>query len=380
MHIVDTTMFYAPVSGGVKRYLLAKHQWLEPCRALRHTLLVPGRTDRHDGAGLECLASAPLPFGHGYRLPLNLPRWRAHLEALAPDLIEAGDPYQLAWVALRAGRNRGVPVVGFYHSDLVRLLGVRLGNWVEPAVGEYVRRLYERFDLVLAPSRMIADKLESLGLHHVRHQPLGVDTELFNPRRRDPGLRRELGLHPDTRLLVFAGRFAREKNIPLLAAAVRRLGPRYQLLLVGGGGPLPPLPPNVSVLPYQAAGRDVARLVASCDLLVHAGGRETFGLVVLEAMACGLPVVGVDSGAVAELVDEDVGQIARSGDLDSLVEAIGAVFERGADMLGRAALERVRRRYTWGQVLRRQIAAYAELAGVRSPLEEEPELEAHAAG
>ncbi|HYW92460.1 MAG TPA: glycosyltransferase [Gammaproteobacteria bacterium] len=380
MHIVDTTMFYAPVSGGVKRYLLAKHQWLKPCRAVHHTVLVPGRADQHDGDGLVCLASAPLPFAHGYRLPLNLPRWRAHLEALAPDLIEAGDPYQLAWVALRAGRNRDVPVVGFYHSDLVRLLGVRLGRWIEPAVREYVLRLYERFDLVLAPSRMIVERLESLGLRHVRHQPLGVDTELFSPCRRDPGLRHQLGLDPGTRLLVFAGRFAREKNIPLLAAAMRRLGPRYHLLLVGGGGPLPPLPPNVSVIPYQAAGRDVARLIASCDLLVHAGGRETFGLVVLEAMACGLPVVGVDSGAVAELVDQEVGQVARSDDLGSLEEAIRSVFERGPEVLGRAALERVRRRYTWGRVLRRQIAAYAELAGVSSPLEEEPELEAHAAG
>lgn len=380
MHIVDTTMFYAPVSGGVKRYLLAKHQWLAGCAGIRHTLLVPGRDDYDDGRGLLRLASAPLPFGHGYRLPLNLPRWRAHLEGLQPDLLEAGDPYHLAWVALRAGRNCGVPVVGFYHSDLVRLLGVRLGSWVEPAVGDYVRRLYERFDLVLAPSRMVAERLQSLGLRRVRHQPLGVDTRLFTPDRADPGLRQRLGLGPETRLLVFAGRFAREKNIPLLAAAMRCLGPGYHLLLVGGGGALPPLPPNVTVLPYQVAGGSVARLIASCDALVHAGGRETFGLVVLEAMACGLPVVGVDTGAVAELVDDQVGQIARNGDLDSLVDAIRSVFQRGAAELGRKALERVRHHYTWDRVLRRQIAAYAELAGVASPLAEDPEIEVHAAG
>jgi alpha-1,6-mannosyltransferase len=209
MHVLDTTMFFARESGGVKRYLLAKREWLARNNTIRHTLLVPAAHDLDDGAGLVTLASPPLPFSNGYRLPVRMERWKKQLHSLAPDLIEVGDPYQLAWAALKAGRGRNVPVIGFYHSDLIRLIGARLGGWVAPAVGRYVANLYKRFDLVLAPSQTMVDSLHALGVERVKLQPLGVNTRLFQPQRRDPDLRLRLGLRNDTRLLIFAGRFAR---------------------------------------------------------------------------------------------------------------------------------------------------------------------------
>ena len=127
MHIVDTTMFFARESGGVKRYLLAKRAWLTRHKGIRHSLLVPAARDQDDGNGALTLASPPLPFSNGYHLPLGMGRWRERLHSLEPDLIEVGDPYQLAWAALKVGRARDVPVIGFYHSDLIRLIGTRLG-------------------------------------------------------------------------------------------------------------------------------------------------------------------------------------------------------------------------------------------------------------
>src|SRR3569832_2121490 len=146
------------------------------------------------------------------------------------------------------------------------------------------------------------DKLRAFGESRVEQQNLGVDIHLFNPRWRDESLRGELGLPRETRLLIYAGRIAREKTLPVLMEAMQGLGPRYHLLVVGGGARPRPLP-NVSFFPFLAAAPPPARLLASCDALVHAGDQETFGLVVLEAMACGLPVIGVAAGAVPELLD-----------------------------------------------------------------------------
>ena len=114
-------------------------------------------------------------------------------------------------------------------------------------------------------------------------------------------LEQKLQLPAGTRLLVYSGRFATEKNLQVLADAVGLLGPRYALLAIGSG-PIPPRGPRVHLLPLEPDSRRLARLLASCDAYVHAGDQETFGLGVLEAMACGTRVVGSSAGGVGELV------------------------------------------------------------------------------
>jgi alpha-1,6-mannosyltransferase len=211
--------------------------------------------------------------------------------------------------------------------------------------------------------------LRALGADNVVRQPLGVDTALFHPARRDRGLRRRLGLGPAVHLLVFAGRFAREKNIPQLVDAVAALGTGYHLLLIGAGRRCRPRP-NVTVLPYQ--GEQLPQLLAACDALVHAGDQETFGLVVLEAMACGLPVVGVDDGAVAELIDPAVGVLARAARPAALATAIERLFTGDPQALGRRARARVERDYAWGATLRLLVSRYTALTGWTDPVIEEP--------
>src|SRR5690242_16086525 len=174
MHLVDTTMFFAQEGGGVGRYLAAKQQWLARHSAIRHTILAPGARDAIGEGGLITVASPVLPGLHGYRFPLRMARWTECLVALEPDVIEAGDPYLPAWAAVRAGERLGVPVVGFYHSDLVRLIGSRAGRWTEPSIARYVRSLYRHFDLIIAPSRYVHSKLARLGLERVVCRPLGV--------------------------------------------------------------------------------------------------------------------------------------------------------------------------------------------------------------
>lgn len=360
MHIVDTTLFFAPHSGGVKRYLLTKQRFLATQPGVRHTIVVPGPGKGPTDPGLVELPSPAIPFGNGYRIPLDSSGWSDTICALRPDVIEAGDPYHLAWAALLAADRLGVPAVAFVHSDLSRLLGARFGKIARAGADAYLRKLYGRFDLVMAPSRAVATRLRELDLEPVVVQPLGVDTALFHPSRRDPSLRAELGLPADTRLLIYAGRIAAEKRVPLIQRAVEKLGPPYHLLVVGGNERRR-LSPQQTLLPYERDTARLARLLASCDALIHAGEHETFGLVFLEAMACGRPVICVRSGGVTEIVDDSVGRIAKPGSVESLAEAVCALYKSDIEQLGKQARDRVESRYSWERTLTRQLARYAHL-------------------
>lgn len=361
MHVVDTTMFFCQRGGGVKQYLVAKRSWLSAsARPVRHTLLVPGPARAVTGA--QTCSGLSIPLVDGYRFPLSVRRWRNALLDLEPDLIEAGDPYIPALATRAVGQRRGIPVVAFFHSDLPRMLEQRLGSWTCPVARAYLRSVYAGFDLVLAPSRAMLGKLSDWGIRNTALQPLGVDPRVFDPARRDADLRHTLGLPADARLLVYAGRFAREKNLPVLIGAAEKLGPPYHLLLVGAERHQR-VSPRVTTLPYEAEPLRLARLLASCDALVHAGDQETFGLIAIEAMACGLPVVAVGIGGIGELVDDTVGMLVNRPDVAPMAEAIDSLFSRDRARIGLAARARVLSSYSWDAAFRRLMQTYGMLAG-----------------
>ena len=302
-------MFWGP-TGGVRRVLTTKqmhftrHGW-------RHTVMAPGVEGRER---IDC-GGVTLPASGGYRAVLRRQAAARLIEQAQPDIVEAADPYTLAWSVLDASHRLGIPSVAFCHSNLpamaARWAGGQGGAQTRRAAlaartaERYLAHLYSRFDLVLAPSLGLARQLRDWGVPRVAHQGLGVDSAVFSPAAADPAwrwcLEQKLQLTTGTRLLVYSGRFATEKNLQVLADAVALLGPRYALLAIGSG-PVPPQGPRVHLLPLEPDSRRLARLLASCDAYVHAGDQETFGLGVLEAMACGTPVVGSSAAGIGELV------------------------------------------------------------------------------
>jgi alpha-1,6-mannosyltransferase len=376
MHVVDITMYYAAEGGGITTYLNAKAEWLATRRPFRHTIVTPNAAVGAVGAfgcdvpviGLPGLA---VPGINGYRLPRSVTGAVRMLRRLRPDLIEVGDAGPCAWAALRAGDHLGVPVVGFYHSDLHSLVRQSFGGAAGALAARYLGDLYRRFDLVLTPSKIMQARLAALGVPNTVRQPLGVDGTVFNPSRRDAALRRQLGLPAGTRLLVFAGRFTPQKKLGLLTAALARLGRPYHLLLIGNGAPPPPSP-QMTVLPFQRDQCALARLLASCDLLVHPGDQETFGLIAIEAMACGLPVLGT-GGGVAELIDPGSGLLVRPDSVDSLCRGIHALFSQDLAALGANARRKVQRQHDWQRIMPQVLGRYLALleAQRRTPLPEE---------
>lgn len=309
-HLLDASMFWGP-SGGVRRVLSTRHAALG-LNGWRHTVMAPGAR----GAGHIDCGGLPLPRSGGYRLPLGRNRLARLIEAAQPDIIEVADPYTMAWAALQAGQRLGVPTLAFCHSNLSALaarwvggeqgLGTRHGLWAARRAQAYLVDLYAGFDLVLAPSRGMARRLQQWGLRHVQIQPLGVDCDVFTPSAANPLWRRQieqhLGVDAGTRLVLYTGRFAAEKNLQLLAQAVDLLGPGHLLLAVGCG-PHPPRGSRVRVMPPMTDCHRLARLLANCDAYAHAGDQETFGLGALEAMACGVPVVLSASDGLGELAE-----------------------------------------------------------------------------
>ena len=182
------------------------------------------------------LPGYPVPGTFNYRLPLNPRRWARLLDALEPSLIEAGDAFHPAWCAWRVAQRRGIPLAAFYHSNLPQIIGRRIGSAHRArCIRRYVRWLYERFDVVFAPSRLMCGYLNELGVAHTLHQPLGVDAEVFHPTRRAHGSAR--AARPAARRARAActpGASRGEKNLPVLLQAFARLGAPYHLLLIGG--------------------------------------------------------------------------------------------------------------------------------------------------
>lgn len=356
-------MFYPAQTGGVRTYLRAKSRWLRAHTCIQHSVVAPVIGQDRD-PGVVGVPSFPIPYSHGFRWPVSSALATRCLLRLAPQLIEAGDPYQFAWSALHAKKKLQIKALAFYHSDLPQLAGQRFGKAAQQAANLYVGKLYRQFDLVLAPSQIMVKKLRALGVPQAAHQPLGVDTNIFSPLRKNAQLRARLGLAANTRLIIYAGRFTREKNLPELIRAIEELGAPYHLLLVGRGK-VRHASNVVTCLPYEADTRALAGLIAACDLFVHPGQFETFGLVVLEALACGVPVLGVAGGGVAELVEENSGLLVRNGSSAELVEGIRRLFRSDLRAMGENGRRRMLAHYDWNCIMPQLMLHYASLTGVR---------------
>jgi len=332
-HLVDVTMFMSPSSGGVKRYLQEKQGWLSRFSRWRHSVVAPVCAQ----AGIVPVPGLPLPFSQGYKLVLRRRAAARLLESLQPDLIEAGDPYRLAWSTLDAAAALGIPSVAFCHSNLESLAAQALGKTAARAARIYMQHLYSQFDLVLAPSDWMCGHLRNNGITRVERQPLGVDTRIFSPAQRDPAWRAQLGLTADARILVYAGRFAPEKRLETLAAAVDLLGAPYTLVAIGAGSSVP-VGRRLRILPYEKHAHDLARALASADAFVHGGDQETFGLAALEGMACGLPLVARPVAGLAELVNDRTGMPVAGAQATDFAEAIDCLFS--GDLAARSAAAR----------------------------------------
>jgi glycosyltransferase involved in cell wall biosynthesis len=243
---------------------------------------------------------------------------RGLVRRFRPDLVHCETEFTVGRMGQRAAAAANVPVVSSYHTDFGRYAEAYRAPWLGRAVTGYLARFHRRSRRVYTPSTVTRRELIELGLGDVEVWGRGVDTSVFHPGRRSQTLREELGMGSRFTLL-YVGRLAAEKRVEFVLEAFRQaraLVPRGVLhLIVAGTGPCEAqlkaaAGPEVSFLGYLDRASRLPDLYANCDAFAFASVTETLGLVVLEAMASGLPVLAVPAGGVRDHLRDGVNGLA----------------------------------------------------------------------
>ena len=330
MRIALFTETFLPKIDGIVTTL---SETVRHLRSLGHEVLIfapDGGIAEFEGARIIGMKGRSFALYPELRLSLPRASMRAQIREFQPDLLHVADPALLGIAALYygGGKNGGglhLPLVISYHTDLPAYLHYYKLGFLEPYIWRIMRIRHNRATLNLCTSEAMMDQLRQHGIDRVALWPGGVDTARFHPDRRSESMRARLtDGHPESPLLVYVGRLSAEKDVERLKPVLQAL-PGARLALVGDGPHRKALEEHFAGMPVYMAGflrgNELAEAFASSDVLVMPSRTETLGLVVLEAMASGLPVVGARAGGIPEMIVDGV-----TGSLfDSEAQAVEAI-------------------------------------------------------
>ncbi|HEX8841787.1 MAG TPA: glycosyltransferase family 1 protein [Sphingomicrobium sp.] len=276
------------------------------------------------------IPAIPIPGRSEYRLPIALPsRVRRDLEQFNPNVVHISSPDFVAHRAVTWARRRGIAVVASVHTRFDTYFAYYGLQFLEPLARGVMRRLYHRCEVVMVPAESTAAILRAQRMNRdITTWTRGIDREQFNPERRDLEWRRSLGIADDEVIVAFLGRVVMEKGLDVFADTIHALEERdvpHRVLVIGEGPARPwfeeQLPKALFV--GERTGTDLARLLASSDVLLNPSVTEAFGNVTLEAMACRLPVVAAISTGATNLVRDGIsGMLANAGEVGEFADAL----------------------------------------------------------
>ncbi len=322
----------------------------------------------------HCLRMKCVPFPLYPEMPVILPHWSFHrvefesIGAFQPDLVHVWTSGVMSFFGQKWARRHGCPVVASYETDIIRYLHMYGFGAFESQAWSYFKWLLNNCRRVYVPSNDTKRFLDDAGIRNVEVFERGVDILHFNPEKRSANLRRTFGAGEQDVLILYVGRLSNEKELPILVNSFLQLPGAYpttRLVITGEGPAQRSLSREFSrsTITFTGVrrGEELASLFASADIFALPSSTETLSIASLEAMASGVPVLGMNAGGVRDIVKHlETGLLANS------VEEFGAYLRQlTADVSLRNTLGRNARlqaeRKTWGKPLAALERSYLDL-------------------
>ena len=270
-----------------------------------------GCPTEYKGAKIIGVAAMPLPLYPELKLGLPGPAVSDALENFKPDLIHVVNPAVLGLGGIWLAKSNNIPLIASYHTHLPKYLEHYGMGMLEPLLWELLKAAHNQALLNLCTSTAMVEELESKGIKRTALWQRGVDTETFKPEFRSQKMRNKLlGKYPDKNsLLIYVGRLSAEKQIERIKPVLEEI-PDACLALVGDGpyrNQLEKIFENTQTnfIGYLS-GEELASAYASGDIFLFPSSTETLGLVLLEAMAAGCPVIGANKGGIPDIINDGV--------------------------------------------------------------------------
>jgi glycosyltransferase involved in cell wall biosynthesis len=268
-----------------------------------------GAPDTYLGAQVLGVPAMPLPLYPELKLALPRPMVAEALDAFAPDLVHVVNPAVLGLGGIWLAKTKGYPLVASYHTHLPKYLEHYGLGMLEPLLWELLKAAHNQASLNLCTSTAMVAELRDKGIQHTALWQRGVDTDLFRPELRSDVMRQRLlnGRSDSGQLLLYIGRLSAEKQIERIRPVLDAM-PEARLALVGDGPYRQQLETlfagSAAHFVGYLAGNELASAYASADAFLFPSSTETLGLVLLEAMAAGCPVVGANRGGIPDIVTD----------------------------------------------------------------------------
>lgn len=333
MKIAIITETFLPSTDGVVTRLTATIRWLQD-QGHQITVIAPDLgVHEYHGAQVEGMPARPFFLYPGMKLAMPTRKVGALLRRLQPDVVHVVNPAVLGVAGIYYGRKLGLPMIASYHTQVPKYADYYRVPFLKPILWRWIRLLHNQADLNLCTSRSVQDELTAQKIRNVHLWKRGVDTNQFGPQHRDEAMRRQLsGGRPDKTILLYVGRLAAEKGIERIREALD-MSPDLCLALVGDGPHRAHLESwfqgTNTVFTGFLHGEELAKAYASSDLFIFPSTTETLGLVILEAMASGLPVIAGRTGPTNEQIEDGVtGALYDADRPGALAEAVNRLSDK----------------------------------------------------
>ncbi|SER99994.1 Glycosyltransferase involved in cell wall bisynthesis [Propionibacterium cyclohexanicum] len=329
-----TEVFLPKVDGVVTRVL----RTLEELGRMGHQVLVfaPGSPPAsYAGHRVQRVRSFSLrPIYPELKVGLPTVMIAEQMIAFRPDVVHAVNPVALAAFGVGVAHHRHLPLLASYHTGLGEYMDKLRVPWARSPMQRWTRFLHNRAEVNLCTSATMVRRAESHGVMRLGLWPKAVDTTGYRPDKADPLMRARLtDGHPDAPLAIYVGRLSREKDLLDLLTPIRRLAPRGVRLAIVGSGPQrreleEAFATTPTVFTGYLAGDELARAYASSDVFCFPSTTETLGLVALEAMASGVPVIGARAGGIPDVISDGVdGFLVAPHNADELCARLSQLVE-----------------------------------------------------